>query len=376
MLSGYVRLGDIDNARVLFDDMPQRNVISWTTMVSGCAQSGKCRQALSYFRQMLRDLVEPDQVAMVTALSACGELGDLRLGGWIHAYVDKLYAGRKRPTSVDAKPVQQRLVSLDNALIHMYAQCGVVDRAYEVFEKMARRSVVSWTTMITAFAMHGRGEDAFRVYEEMEREGIAPDGITFLGLLCACCHMGWVDEGRRVFERMGSIYGLRPAVEHYGCLVDLLCRAGLLREAYVVIDSMPFKPNDVVWGALLAGCRIHKNVELAGVAAGNLDFEELQPEKAAGYLVLLSNLYANAREWGDVAKMREAMVEMYVKKPLGRSWIQVKGIVHGFVSGDQSHRCIDQIYESIHELTAIAKSGGNVSDVLLDGEEDCLDNCE
>lgn len=233
----------------------------------------------------------------------------------------------------DAELVQQRLVSLDNALIHMYAQCGVVDRAYEAFEKMARRSVVSWTTMITAFAMHGHGEDAFRVFEEMEREGIAPDGITFLGLLCACCHMGWVDEGRRVFERMGSVYGLRPAVVHYGCLVDLLSRAGLLREAHVVIDSMPFKPNDVVWGALLAGCRIHKHVDLAGVAAGNLDFEELQPDKTAGYLVLLSNLYASARDWGHVVKMREAMVEI-----LGRSWIQVKGFVPGFVSRDQSHR--------------------------------------
>ncbi|XP_058082896.1 pentatricopeptide repeat-containing protein At5g66520-like [Magnolia sinica] len=360
MIAGYLRCGDADAARRMFDDMPERNVISWTTVIAGCAQSGRCKQALLLFHEMQKARVEPDQVAMVAALSACAEFGDLKSGRWIHAFIDEV-PGFKQP----------RLVSLNNALIHMYAKCGVIEEAHRIFEEMPQRSVISWTTMITGFAMHGRGEDALSVFKRMQSMGVRPDEITFIGVLCACSHAGWVDEGRRCFDHMIRVCHITPRIEHYGCMVDLLSRAGLLDEANKLIDTMPIEPNDVVWGALLGGCRIHKDVELASHVGGQLT--ELEPDRAAGYLVLLSNVYAAAKRWDDVARVRGRMVQMGVKKPVGRSWIEVNGVIHDFVAGDQTHGQAAAIYKMVDEIMKQAKLAGHIPDtsqVLLDVEEE------
>jgi pentatricopeptide repeat protein len=356
LLAGYIRCGDIDEARRIFDEMPERNVISWTTMISGCAHNGRCRQALSLFGEMRRAHVELDQVSLVAALSACAEIGNLNLGRWIHGYIEERMSVRNQPL----------LVSLNNALIHMYASCGVIDEAYKVFSKMPRKNTVSWTSIITGLAKLGRGEEALSVFRSMLGSGVnqvRPDEITFIGVLCACSHAGFVDEGRHLFERMNQTWGISPKIEHYGCMVDLLSRAGFLDEAYRLVETMPIRPNDAVWGALLGGCRIHKNVELASHVTQKLAVE-LDPGQAAGYLVLLSNVYATAERWKDVVTVRQKMVEMGVKKPPGRSWVQINGTVHDFVAGDRAHKHAPLIYEMLGEITRQAQQEGYEMDVI------------
>ncbi|CAI8610078.1 unnamed protein product [Vicia faba] len=360
ILAGYVRCCDFDAARIFFDKMPQKNVVSWTTMIAGCAQNGQSKQALLLFDQMRRAHVEFDQVVLVAALSACAELGDLKLGRWIHWYVKKR---QKQPS-----------VRLNNALMHMYASCGIIDEAYQMFTKMSRKTRVSWTIIIMAFAKQGLGKEALDLFKDMlnngvENSGVKPDGTTFIGVLCACSHAGFVEEGRRIFETMIHTWQISPRIEHYGCMVDLLSRAGCLDEAYELIETMPFKPNDAIWGALLGGCRIHKNSDLASRIANKLVAELDNNDQAAGYLVLLSNIYAFAERWKDVVAVRQKMIEMGVKKPPGQSWIQIYGVVHNFVVGDMTHKHSSLIYETLCEITEQARVEGykpDITEVLLD----------
>ncbi|MED6197093.1 hypothetical protein PIB30_053482 [Stylosanthes scabra] len=364
MLAGYVRCGDFDGARRVFDEMPCRNVVSWTTMVAGCARGGKCKQALSLFGQIRRAGVELDQVALVAALTACAELGDLKLGRWIHRYVEQSFVVRKK---------EQPSLRLSNALIHMYASCGIIDDAYRVFINMPRKSTVSWTSIIMAFAKQGLGKEALDLFKAMLSDGvrvneIRPDEVTFIGVLCACSHAGFVDEGRQIFASMKHTWGVYPRIEHYGCMVDLLSRAGFLEEARGLIETMPLKPNDALWGALLGGCRIHKNSELASRVA-NKAVAELNTDQAAGYLVLLSNIYAFAKRWQDVIDVRQKMIEMGVKKPPGRSVIQINGVLHNFVAGDVMHKHSSFIYETLHGITKQANwevSEPDITEVLVD----------
>lgn len=363
MLAGYMRCGNVDEARRVFDEMMERNVISWTTMIAGYARNGKGRQALNMFDEMRRARVELDQVALVAALSACAELGDLRLGRWIHSYIKERLSGENRSL----------LVSLYNALIHMYASCGVIEEAYEVFRWMPHRSKVSWTTMISAFAKQGYGQEALAIFQLMQSMGTEearPDEITFIEVLSACSHAGLVDEGRQFFIDMIHSWGIKPRMEHYGCVVDLLSRAGLLDEAHDLIENMPMKPDVAIWGALLGGCRIHKNAELASRVAPKL-VAELDPDQAAGYLMLLANAYATAKRWQDVATVKQKMVEMGVKKPAGRSWVQINGVVHDFVAGDTTHKHASSISEMLGKISRQVKCVSNSPDTWNDNIFSC-----
>lgn len=357
----FARRGHMDGARDVFDRMPERNVVSWTTMISGCARHGMCKRALSLFGRMQKDFVGIDQVVLVAVLSACAQLGDLKLGRMLHSYIETMARDGK----------QEPLVSLKNALIHMYTSCGVVQDAYKVFRAMPQRSTVTWTSMITGLAKQGRAEEALYVFQCMLNTGgnhVRPDEITFIGVLCACSHAGLVDEGRHFFNNMISNWGLVPRIEHYGCMVDVLSRAGLLDEARRFIDAMPMRPSAAVWGALLSGCRIHKNVGLASHVAQNLA-AELDTDHAAGYLVLLMNVYAAAKCWGDVTSVRRNMVEMGVRKPPGRSWVHENGIVHDFLAGDRTHKHASEIYEMLGNVTRQAMLNVykiDTSEVVLD----------
>ncbi|KAG8388703.1 hypothetical protein BUALT_Bualt02G0153000 [Buddleja alternifolia] len=334
LLLGCFRCGDVDGARRVFDEIPGRNVVSWTTMIAGCAQNGRCKEALALFREMQHEDIEIDQVTLVAVLSACAELGDLNLGKWIHSYIFELLAYRKYPV----------LVSLNNALIHMYASCGEIDSAFAIFRGMEHKTVVSWTSMITGFAKHGYGVRALCVFQWMETtNNVRPDEITYLGVLSACSHCGYVNEGRRYFNHMVEARGIEPRIEHFGCMVDLLSRAGLLDEAHELVKCMPMKPNDAVWGALLGGCRIYKRVELAADVADWLT-EELDPGRGAGYFVLLSNVYAAAKKWRDVVAVRQKMLDVKMRKPPGRSWIQIDGRIFEFLAGDRSHEISGRIH--------------------------------
>ncbi|MCD7466037.1 hypothetical protein HAX54_002361 [Datura stramonium] len=359
LLFGYFRNGDVDKALKIFDEMPDKNVVSWTTVIAGCTQNGRCQQALAWFRLMQRCNVEFDQVTLVSVLSACAELGALDLGKWIHSSVVESSQFRNEPV----------LVSFNNALIHMYSSCGKIEEAYKVFEGMPRRNSVSWTSMITGFAKQGYAHEALTIFQQMGSwggNGVRPDEITLLGVLFACSHAGYVNEGYRYFRCMKETWGVEPRIEHYGCMVDILSRAGLFAEAVALVETMPMKPNEAVWGALLGGCKIHKNVRLASSVAQKLALE-LEPDRAAGYFVLLSNLYATDKRWQDVVVTRQKMFWMGVKKPPGQSKIEADGVIHNFLASDLSHTHTCSVYEMLGQLTSQAKLQG-YSPSISEGE--------
>lgn len=334
MVAGYVRHGELESARVLFEQMPERNVISWTAVIAGYAQMNRAAEAIEIFRRMqLEGGVDPDEIALLAALSACAQLGALDLGEWIHRYTKKrgFY----------------KIVPLMNALIDMYAKCGNIEEALNVFESMQSRSVITWTIMIAGFALHGLGNEALNMFKRMEMQNVRPNDVTFIAILSACSHAGQTDLGRLYFDNMSSCYNVEPKIEHYGCMVDLLGRAGCLKEARDLIKDMPFKANAAIWGALLAAARTCGDVELGEYALRKLI--EVEPHNSGNY-TLLSNIYAAHGKWEGVGKLRKMMKVESVKKVPGGSSIEVDGTVHEFTSRDGSHPCFKMIYEVLYSI--------------------------
>lgn len=355
MITQLIKRGDIVEASELFRKMPERSVRSWTGMISGYVQYGKAKEAVELFMEMEEVGVRPNEVTVVAVLAACADLGALDLGRRVHEYSNQ--SGFRRN------------IRVCNTLIDMYVKCGCLEGARRVFIEMEERTVFTWSAMIQGFAIHGQAKEALTSFNKMIEIGIKPNGVTFIGLLHACSHMGWVDEGRRFFYSMTTEYGIVPQIEHYGCMVDLLSRAGFLQEAYEFIRNMPIKPNGVVWGALLGGCRVHKNIDLAEEASRQLD--QLDPLNN-GYHVVLSNIYAEAERWEDVARVRKLMRNLGVKKTPGWSSITVDGVVHEFVAGDETHPQAEKIFQMWEKLLDGMKLKGyipNTSVVLLDIEE-------
>ncbi|KAM6552549.1 hypothetical protein CsatB_013311 [Cannabis sativa] len=355
MITHLIKRDDIERAFDLFSQMVVRNLRSWTLMISGFVQCGKPKEAVDLFFEFEKVGLEPNEVTVVAVLSACADLGDLNLGRRIHEFSNKSGFGSN--------------VRVSNTLIDMFIKCGCLEEARGVFNEMKDRTVVSWSAMIQGLAIHGKAEEALKLFDEMIRVGMKPNWVTFLGLLHACSHMGLVEQGREFFTSMTSDYGIVPKIEHYGSMVDLLSRAGLLQEAREFIKNMPIKPNGVVWGALLGGCKVHKNIELAEEAIENLS--ELDPFND-GYYVVLSNIYAEAERWEEAARVRKLMRDRGVRKTPGASSITVDGVVHEFVAGDESHPQAKKIFETWDKLVEKMKVMGyvpNTSVVLLDIEE-------
>ncbi|XP_058086107.1 pentatricopeptide repeat-containing protein At1g08070, chloroplastic-like [Magnolia sinica] len=343
----YLKCGDVDFAYKVFGDMPERNVVSWNSMILGLVQQGEFKEALSVFRQMQGRGVKPDDVTLVGVLNSCSHIGALELGKWVHIYIDR--------NRIKADGF------IGNALVDMYAKCGSIDQALGVFNGMKCRDVYSYTAMIVGFAMHGKGERALDLFCEMSKVGIKPDGVTFVGVLSACSHVGLVDEGRQHFQDMSRLYNLRPQIEHYGCMVDLLGRIGLVEEAYEFIRTMPIEPDAFVWGALLGACRIHGRVQLGESIAKRL--LELEPERDGAY-VLMSNIYASANRWRDAVNVRKVMKMQKVKKTPGCSMIELDGVVHEFRMGDKSHSRTREIYQMLDEIASRLKNEGYVAHTM------------
>eukprot|EP01018_Ginkgo_biloba_P019235 Gb_06193 [translate_table: standard] len=356
LIAMYASCGSIKIARHLFDKMSKRNVVSWNSMIAGYAQSGHVKEALSLFIHMQLANIKPNWVTMVSLLPAFVYLAALQQGKWIHGYITRLGF--------------ESNVVVATALIDMYAKCGSLKIARQLFDKMPNRNVVSWNAMIAGYGMHGCGKDALALFYQMQRTGTKPNQITFVGVLSACSHAGLVDEGWRYFNLMTQVYDIKPTVEHYACMVDLLGRAGRMDEAYDFIKKMPVEPDAGVWGALLGACRIHCNIKLGECVAEHLF--DLEPEDA-GYYVLLSNIYAAAGRWDDASKVRTMMKEKGLNKTPGYSLIEVNNKVHAFLVGDRSHPQSCEIYSMLNTLAAQMKEAGyvpNTNFVLHDVEEE------
>lgn len=352
----YSKCGAIDHARKVFEKMPKRDLVTWTVMIAAYAECGNAGESLCLFDMLLADGVLPDKVTMVTVVFACAKLGALHKAKYVHDHVTK------RKFSLD--------VILGTALIDMYAKCGSVDSAMEIFNAMKVKNVVTWSAMISAYGMHGYGRKAIEMFLLMLQSGVLPNRVTFVSLLSACSHAGMVDEGQRYFHSMWKDYSVEPDVKHYTCMVDLLGRAGRLDEAHELLGKMEMKKDEGLWGALLSACRIHKNVMLAEMTAKSL--LKLQPNNP-GFYVLFSNIYANGGRWQEVAKVRDMMTSRKLKKTPGRTWIEVNNRTYQFSVGDRAHSQSEEIYDLLRRLIVRLELAGYVPDtnfVLHDVDEE------
>ncbi|XP_050239444.1 pentatricopeptide repeat-containing protein At2g29760, chloroplastic-like [Quercus robur] len=344
MLDGYAKLGEYDEARHVFDAMPSKDIAAWNALISAFEQNGKPKEALAVFRELqLSKDAKPDEVTLVCALSASAQLGAMDLGRWIDVYI------KKHGIKLNCH--------LTTSLIDMYAKCGDLEKALEVFYSVERKDVFVWSATIAGLAMHGHGRAALDLFSKMLEAKVKPNAVTFTNLLCACSHTGLVNEGQRLFYQMEPVYGVVPGVKHYACMVDILGRSGLLQEAVKLIEKMPILPTASVWGALLGACRLHGNIELAEQACSHL--LELDPRNHGAY-VLLSNIYAKTGKWDRVSGLRKIMRDFGLKKEPGCSSIEVNGIVHEFLVGDNSHKLSKEIYSKLDEIAAKLKSVGYV----------------
>ncbi|XP_028807216.1 pentatricopeptide repeat-containing protein At5g66520-like [Neltuma alba] len=319
MIDGYIKLGSIDMANEIFQAMPAKNVISWTTMINGFVKVGLNKEALSLFQEMMIAGFKPDSVTLSCSLSACAGLGALDQAIWIHAYIHK--NGIKEDSILGC------------ALVDVYVKCGEMEKAKEVFKKLEKKCVCAWTALIGGFAVHGRGREALEWFNQMQKTGIKPTSITFTAILTACSHGGLIEEGKSLFESISSVYKMKPTIEHYGCMVDLLGRAGSLKEAKEFIDSMPIKPNAAIWGALLNACNMHRNLEL-GKKIGKI-LIEVDPDHEGRYIHLAS-IHSAAGEWDQAVQVRREVKERGLVNHQGCSAITLNGAVHEFFAGGGS----------------------------------------
>ncbi|XP_076900532.1 pentatricopeptide repeat-containing protein At1g59720, chloroplastic/mitochondrial, partial [Bidens hawaiensis] len=311
----YASCGSLEHARQVFDEMPQRSVVSWNVMINALVHLDEFDDALMCFHEMQQRIFKAD------VLRACAGLGALSLGMWAHAYVL-----RNKMADDD--------VLVNIYLLEMYCKCGSLDDARFVFERMVRRDVTSWNAMIHGFAMHGQAVAALKYLRRMVDEAkVTPNSITFSGVLSACRHSGMVNEGRNYFKVMTTRYGIEPVLEHYGCLVDLLARAGLIGEALDAVSSMPMKPDVVIWRSILDACSkrsISMGVEEAMAKS------IMESEEGSGAYMLFLRVYAVARKWDEVGAVRKLMVDKGVAKEPGCNTIEIDGVTHDWGCGDVS----------------------------------------
>ncbi|PKA54108.1 Pentatricopeptide repeat-containing protein [Apostasia shenzhenica] len=341
LMAMYAKRDDRESICKIFQRIIEKDLVSWNTM----AAAHDCDQAFELFQQMLAEGFEPDEFSFSSVLNACGLSSH-----FLHV------------TSLHGRMVKSgffpSFVVVQNALMDAYGKCGCICDAKKTFDETDLVDIISWNTIISCYGFSDAPKAAFLLFQKMKASGLKPNRVTFVSLLSACSHAGMLDEGLHYFEIMTKQYGIIPDVAHYTCLVDNMGRRGELYRAYQFIKEMPIEPDDRIWSALLVSCRIHGNLELAEIAAKQL--VELNPTHS-GYWVLLSNIYADASRWEDVANVRAAMKDVGVKKFPGYSWIRVgQNEVRRFLTADESHRNSNDIYLALDGLTMQLKDEGYV----------------
>ncbi|XP_059451404.1 pentatricopeptide repeat-containing protein At2g01510, mitochondrial-like [Corylus avellana] len=358
----YAKCGEVETARLVFDKMTVRDLVSWTSMISGYGHNGYNSETLEFFDLMRGSGVKANRVSLLSVLLACGSLGALRKGEWFHNYVIQ--------TGFECD------VLVVTALMDMYAKCGSLDLARSLFDEAAGKDAVCWSAMIACYGLHGDGRKAVDLFDEMVKTGVRPNHVTFTSVLSACSHSGLLEEGKRYFELMEEVFGIPPKLNHFSCMVDLLGRAGRLYEAKTLIENMPVKPDAIIWGSLLGACRVYRNLDLAERVADIIfQLDHFQ----SGYHVLLSNIYAAKSRWNKAEMVRNMMARRGANKIQGFSLIEFDNTVHKFGVGDRSHPQSDRIYPKLEELAAKMKRLGYVPstdfvlhDIEEEGKEEAL----
>lgn len=343
LITCYANCKRIEDACKVFNENLHMSVVVWTALLTGNGFNHKHDDALKIFAGMMKVGVLPNQSTFSSVLNSCCGLEAVDQGKEVHAVAIKL--------GLDTD------VFVGNSLIVMYSECGNIDDALAVFKKIRGKNVVSWNSLIVGSAQHGFGQWTLVLFSQMIRIGIDPDEITFTGLLSACSHSGLIKKGKCFFEYIRQFKDIK--LQHISCMVDILGRCGKLEEAEELIINTPPKGNHSIWLALLSACRMHSNLNVAERAAKHL--LDLDPHCSAAY-VLLSNIYASARQWDDVSRMRVKMKQLGIVKQPGRSWVTIKGSRHEFQCGDRSHPLSENIYQKLEWLGGKLKEFGYIPD--------------
>ncbi|XP_021661173.2 putative pentatricopeptide repeat-containing protein At1g69350, mitochondrial isoform X2 [Hevea brasiliensis] len=336
LIDVYSKCGLMDLAYLLFDRIQFKSVVAWNSMICGFCQNGNSSEAINLFDQMYLNCLDMNEVTFLAAIQACSQMGHLEKGKWLHHKL--ITYGIKKDLYVDT------------ALIDMYAKCGDLQTAQVVFDSMSERSVVSWSVMIAGYGMHGNVDASISHFTQMVWLGIKPNDITFMNILSACSHAGYVEEGKFYFNLMKD-FGVDPSSEHFACMVDLLSRVGNLSEAYRIIKSMPFPAEACIWGALLNGCRIHRRIDM--IRRIERDLLDTRTDDT-GYYTLLSNIYAEAGNWDESRKVRSVMKCIGLKKVPGYSTIELEKKIYRFGAGDVSHWQIKEMYSLLENFQSLA----------------------
>ncbi|KAK4282189.1 hypothetical protein QN277_013594 [Acacia crassicarpa] len=330
----YAKCGKFDEANRIFANLTHQSSVPWTALISAYVQKGLHEEGLTLFFEMQKFKISADSATYASILRACASLASISLGRQLHSYIIRSgYISN---------------VFSGSALLDMYAKCGSMKDALQMFQEMPVRNSVSWNALISAYTQNGDGDLTLRSFEQMVQSGLQPDSVSFLSVLCACSHCGLVEEGLKHFDSMTTTYKLVPKREHYASMVDMLCRSGRFNQAERLIAQMPFEPDEIMWSSILNACRIHKNQELAKKAADKL-FNMKVIRNAAPYIGM-SNIYAEAGEWDSVSKVKKAMRERGVRKLPAYSWVEVKHKIHVFSANDKTHPETEGIMKKIDEL--------------------------
>lgn len=353
LIDFYSATGNVDSAYCVFDEIHCKNAICWTSLITAYVDNDMPGKALDMFKKMLMTNLEPDQVTLTIALTACADLGALSMGEWIHSYICR-------------ENVLRDDLCLRNALVNMYVKCGDIEAAQTLFYSSSQKDVFTWTSMIVGHALHGQSLEALDLFAKMKQANrniqgcmhlVVPNDVTFLGVLMACTHAGMVEEAKQQFKSMVQDYELRPRLPHLGCMVDLLCRAGLLEEAHDFISQMEVQPNAVVWRTLLGACSLHDNIEAGSTV--RLQLHELEPTHV-GDDVTLSNIYAAKGLWYEKTMLR---CRMRSRRAPGCSSVEVGSEVNEFVAGDYHHPLKAEIYDVLVHLMGIIRSYNHMLEV-------------
>ncbi|KNA20727.1 hypothetical protein SOVF_049460 [Spinacia oleracea] len=336
LVAFYGKCEEVSSSREMFDEMSQRDIVSWNSMISAYVVNGRHNEGLELFHVMLNDeTISPDQATLVAILPACGQQSALKEGLWIHSYI--------------VKSCMELDAAFGSGLISFYANIGRLRPAKLIFDRVNDKNIVVWNAMIRAYGTHGHADEAIKLFSQLVDAGLRPDGLIFLCLLSACSHARMISEGLELFEKMEE-YRVEKRAEHYACVIDLYSRAGLIDEAMKFINKMPIDAGKDAYGALLGACRIHNNIQVAEQVAKRLF--DLDPENAGRYLILIK-MYEDTGRHQDAAKLRTQLKDRKIRRPVGSSAIEVDYTFHTFGAEDETHPFKDQIFDTLHKLEIV-----------------------
>lgn len=335
LVDSYGSCGRPKIAERIFGEMAEKSLITWNTMIGAYVQNELNMEAMELFQDLLNKPLEPDAITIASILPAYPEVASLREGKQIHGYI--------------IKSQHHSNTYVLNSTVFMYAKCGELGTAQEIFDRILLKDISSWNMIIMAYAIHGYGRKSIELFYEMRDKGIKPNKSTFVSLLTSCSISGMVKEGWEFYNSMKRDFNIDPGMEHYGCILDLLGRTGNLEQAKNFIEKMPLEPTARIWGSLLTASRNNKSIEFAELAAENILSWE---HDNTGCYVLLSNLYAEAGRWEDVERIRSLMKNNGQRKTIGCSFVETKCKPYRFINQDRSHIETNTIYNVLDILSS------------------------